>query len=199
MKKYEIKGFVVLYVLLFTLLFMVSCRTAAKTKTQTKDKTEVSIFDQINIDNNVRSSVSSLELEVQRQMFSEFLSSVNIGYNGQNESDKLLVEMKRTIDGLNFQVSGTGTANYQQSENIFIDELKTELLKHQDSLFKQALKGVLMQNEKYLNEHFNKEKEVKTTGFSWGIYVIVGLAVLLGIFLNWLGRKLSFKNPLKGV
>src|SRR5690606_17300526 len=111
--------------------------------------------------NEVQSSVSSSEIEMQRQMFSELLSSLNIGYNGQSENDKLLFEMKRTIDGLNFQVSGTGTANYQQTESINIEELKTELLKQQDSLFKQALNGILIHNEKYLNEHFSKEKEVK--------------------------------------
>ena len=198
MKKYELKGWCIWFGFLFTLLIMVSCRTAEKTRSQIKDKTEVSIFDDINLDNKVESSVSSSELELQRQMFSDFLSSLNIGYNGQTESDKLLFEMKRTIDGLNFQVSGTGTANYEQSESINIEELKTELLKHQDSLFKQALNGFLKQNKQYLNEHLSKEKEVKTTGFSFGMYVIIGLAVLLGILLNWLGRKLNFKIRLKG-
>lgn len=198
MKKYEVKGWCIWFGFLFTLLIMVSCRTAEKTRSQIKDKTEVSIFDDINLDNKVESSVSSSELELQRQMFSDFLSSLNIGYNGQTESDKLLFEMKRTIDGLNFQVSGTGTANYQQRESINIDELKNELFKQQDSLFKQALNGFLKQNKQYLNEHLSKEKEVKTTGFSFGMYVIIGLAVLLGILLNWLGRKLNFKIPLKG-
>lgn len=192
MKKYEVKGWVLFLSFLFTLLFMVSCRTVDKTKLQVQDKSELSIFEKINVDNDVHSSVSSSEFELQRQMFSDFLSSLNIGYNGQTESDKLLFEMKRTIDGLNFQVSGTGTANYQQSESINIEELKTELLKHQDSLFKQALNGFFKEFKRSLNESKTEEKDVKVKGFQVGFYAVLTIALvafIIGYYVSRLLRK----------
>lgn len=195
MKKYEIKGWVMLFAFLFTLLWMVSCRTVDKTSHEAKEKTELSIFDNINIDNQGAVSVSNYEAERQERLLRELVSSLQLGFNGQNENDKLIVELQRSIDGLKFQVSGTGTANYQEQETVNFEELINERFKQQDSLFKQHLNGVYSQFENYLNEHYKKDKEVKVTGFQVGFYAILIIALMTFLTGYFVSKKLAKYFP----
>lgn len=194
MKKYEVKGWVCFYLLLFTLLFMVSCRTVDKTIHATKEEMEQSVFEKINLDNKTASSVSSTELDMQRLMFSQFLSSLNIGYNGQSENDKLLFEMKQTIDGFNLAVSGTGTANYSHTEEKSLQELESRLYTRQDSLHSQQLNAIYGLEAKLVQELYSKNKDVKVTGLTFGAYLWMAIVAVVAFGIGWFGRRISFKN-----
>ena len=187
MKKYEIKGFIALYVLLFTLLFMVSCRSVDKTTTIEKHSNESSIFGNIKLENDTSSSNNSQQIESQEKLLRELVSSLQLGFNGQGENDKLMVELKQTIDGLKFEVSGNGTANYTQIQTINFEQLKTELLKKQDSLFKQRLNVFFEEFKHSLNESKKVDKEVKVRGFQVGFYalLIISFATfMIGYFVS---------------
>ena len=195
MKKYEIKGWVMVFLFLFTLLWMVSCRTVDKTTTNEQTKTESSVFEGINLDNQGAVSVSDFDAERQERLLRELVSSLQLGFNGQNENDKLIVELQRSIDGLKFQVSGTKTANYQEQETINLEAIISEHLKRQDSLFKQHLNGVYSQFENYLNEHYKKDKEVKVTGFQVGFYAILIIALVTFLAGYFVSKKLAKYFP----
>ena len=199
MKKYEIKGWICLFLLLFTLLFMVSCRTIDKTIHQTKEQKKESIFNDLKIDNNVKISTEQTENERQEKLLKELISSLQIGFNGQSENDKLSVELIKTLEGLKFEVTGSGTANYQQTETINIEQLERNLYKRQDSLHSQQMS--YLQDLKYelLEELQTKDKEVKITGFTFGAYLTFGLIAVIAFVLGWISRRTSFKNLLKAV
>lgn len=194
MKKYEVKGWVYFFLLLFTLLFMVSCRTVDKTVHSTKEDLEQSIFEKINLDNKTASSVSSTELDMQRLMFSQFLSSLNIGYNGQDENDKLLFEMKQTIDGFNLAVSGTGTANYSHTEEKSLLELESRLYKRQDSLHSQQLNAIYEMEANLVQKFASKNKDVKVTGLTFGTYLWMAIIAVIAFGMGWFWRRMNFKN-----
>lgn len=195
MKKYEIKGWIMLFTFLFTLLFMVSCRTVDKTKTIEQTKVESSVFEGIEIDNQGQTTLTQIEIERQEKLLRELVSSLQLGFNGQNENDKLIVELQRSIDGLKFQVSGTGTANYQEQETINIEEIINEHLKRQDSLFNQRLNVFFEAFKESLKESEATKKDVKVRGFQVGFYAVLAIALvtfLIGYFVN---KKLSKYFP----
>lgn len=195
MKKYEIKGWAMVFLFLFTLLWMVSCRTVDKTTTNEQTKTESSVFEGISLDNQGAVSVSDFDAERQERLLRELVSSLQLGFNGQNENDKLIVELQRSIDGLKFQVSGTGTANYQEHETINLEEIINEHLKRQDSVFNQRLNSFYTEFKGHLNEHFKSEKEVKVKGFQVGFYAILIIALVTFLAGYFLSKTLSKYLP----
>lgn len=181
--------------LLLSLLLITGCRTVDKTKTIEQTKVESSIFEGIDIDSQVATTLIDNDIERQERLLRELVSSLQLSFNGQSENDKLMVELQRTIDGLKFQVSGTGTANYQEHETVNFEELKTELFKRQDSLFKQHLNGVYSRFENYLNEHYKKDKEVKVTGFQVGFYAVLIIALVTFLVGYFVSKKLTKYFP----
>lgn len=195
MKKYEIKGWIMLFTFLFTLLFMVSCRTVDKTKTIEQTKVESSIFEGIDIDSQVATTLIDNDIERQERLLRELVSSLQLSFNGQSENDKLMVELQRTIDGLKFQVSGTGTANYQEQETINLEEIINEHLKRQDSVFNQRLNSFYTEFKNHLNEKFKSEKEVKVKGFQVGFYAILIIALVTFLVGYFVSKKLTKYFP----
>lgn len=195
MKKYEIKGWAMVFLFLFTLLWMVSCRTVDKATTNEQTKTESSVFEGINLDNQGAVSVSDFDAERQERLLRELVSSLQLGFNGQNENDKLIVELQRSIDGLKFQVSGTGTANYQEQETINLEEIINEHLKRQDSVFNQRLNSFFEAFKQSLNEQSKEEKEVKVRGFQVGFYAVLIIALVTFLTGYFVSKKLAKYFP----
>lgn len=178
--------------LLLSLLLITGCRTVDKTKTIEQTKVESSIFEGIDIDSQVATTLIDNDIERQERLLRELVSSLQLSFNGQSENDKLMVELQRTIDGLKFQVSGTGTANYQEQETINLEEIISEHLKRQDSLFNQRLNSFFEAFKQSLNEQSKREKEVKVRGFQFGIYAVLAIAVitfLVGYYISNLVKK----------
>ena len=199
MKKYEVKGWVMVFLFLFTLLWMVSCRTVDKTIHQTKEEKKESVFNDLKFDNNIQTSSELNEIERQERLLKELISSLQIGFNGQTEDDKLSVELIKTLEGLKFEVSGSGTANYQQTETLNIEELESKLYKRQDSLHNQQMAYLQDFTAEFLQELKAKDKEVKVKGFTFGSYLIFGVLAVVGFILGWIARRINFKNLLKAV
>jgi hypothetical protein len=173
--------------LILSLLLITGCRTVDKTKTIEQTKVESSIFEGIDIDSQVATTLIDNDIERQERLLRELVSSLQLSFNGQSENDKLMVELQKTIDGLKFQVSGTGTANYQESETAKFEALKSELFKRQDSLFKLHLKEVSTQFKNHYEKQLKSEKVVQVKGLQFGIYavLVIGfITFLIGYFIS---------------
>lgn len=192
MKKYEIKGWIMVFAFLFTLLFMVSCKTKQVVISKEKEQIEQTENQSEKTDNDVNQSVVSYQSENELKELKELISNLTIQYDGSELEDKLDILLKKSEDGTKISFSGKGTANYNESTKTEFESLKTELFKRQDSLFEQVLNSIKSYELELSKNHYSKDKEVKVTGFQFGIYAVLIIAVitfLVGYYVSRFVRK----------
>lgn len=106
-----------------------------------------------------------------------------------NKNDSLEVNHVADGDSLNLKIRGNGIVIFdykkkKQQAKTFIKEIfGSETLKNIDSTITEKRK------EKSQIEKITKTKEIKTKGFQFPMYIIIGFAVLLLILLWFLWKK----------
>src|SRR5690606_23715709 len=123
------------------------------------------------------------------------LQNLNVSYSGQDLNDKLDLLLSKTEQGTKLTISGKGTANYTDNQQSNIESLKVALYTRQDSLHNIELSYVQDLNAKIDSYIKSKDKDVKTKTFTPAVWLIIGLAVVVGMCLNWVSKQ--FKRPLK--
>lgn len=186
------------------LFILVSCLllVGCKTKQVTTDKVQVEQtqnYDHLAIIDFLKKSQSTKELtETEKAEFKEFISNLNINYDGTDINDKLDVFLKKLADGTTqLTLQGKGTANYNQSDKTQFEALQKYFKSYQDSIQKvNATNQEQLKNDLFVRID-EKTKQVDSKTFTPAVWLIIGLAVVFGMFLSWLSKY--FKPLLKTV
>ena len=174
--------------------------TSCKTKQVTKDKVTVEQtqnYDHLALIDFLNKNQQTKELsESEIKELKEFISSLNISYDGKDVNDKLDVLLKKLADGTTqLTLQGKGTANYNESNKTQFEALQKYFKAYQDSIQEVNAKN----QEQLKNDLFvridERTKQVDSKTFTPVVWLIIGLAVIFGMFLSWVSKQ--FKRPLK--
>ena len=138
---------------------------------------------------NKKDSVKGVEKKDEKK---ETETNIHVEFD-PNKNDSLEVNHVADGDSLNLKIRGNGIVIFdykkkKQQAKTFIKEIfGSETLKNIDSTITEKRK------EKSQFEKTTKTKEIKTKGFQFPVYIIIGLAVLLLILLWFLWRKFGSK------
>lgn len=141
----------------------------------------------------IKQNQSTKELsETEKKEFKEILSNLNINYDGTDINDKLDVLLKKLADGTTqLTLQGKGTANYNQSDKTQLEALQKYFKSYNDSI--QQVNATSQEHLK--NDLFaridERTKQVDTKTFTPAVWLIIGLAVIVGMFLSWLSKQLK--------
>ena len=185
-------------VVMLAVLLSVSC----KTRHVTTDKTQVEqvqSYDQLVLADYLQRNQSTKELnEAEINELKEFISSLNISYDGKDINDKLDVLLKKTADGATqLTLQGKGTANYSENNKEQIALLEKRLFARQDSIEKARVKHLEQFKSDLFAEIKAQNKQVDSSGLTFGTWVAVIVTIIIMLCLTWL--KKQFKRPLKMV
>lgn len=180
------------------LTFITSC----KTKQITTDKTRVEQtqnYDHLAIVDFLKKNQSTNELnEADVKELKEFISNLNISYDGTDVNDKLDVLLKKLSDGTTqLTLQGKGTANYNQTDKTQFEALQKYFKSYQDSIQEVNQKSQeQLNNDLFIRiDEKTKQEDIKT--FTWQVWMLIGLALVVGMLLNWVSKQ--FNNLLKAV
>lgn len=187
-----------LYILVST-FFLASGIWSCKTKEVAVDKGVVNEYHVVDVESLKnylsRHSTTQVENQLTHEELTNALSKLNINYNGDHIEDKLDVLLSKTNEGTKVSFQGKGTAGYTESTNKEISTLRQDFAKYKDSLT-NVIKSENQRYFKQSEQEWNKRlKEVKSKTFTPAVWLIIGLAVLVGMCLNWLSKQ--FKTFLK--
>lgn len=177
--------------------------TSCKTKQVTTEKIEVEQiqnYDHLAIMDFIKKNQNVNELnETEIKELKDFISNLNITYDGTDVNDKLEVLLKKLADGTTqLTLQGKGTANYNESNKTQFEALQKYFKSYQDSI-----QSVNIKNQQQLENNLSlkideKTKQVETETFTWQIWLIIILAVIVGICLNWVSKPFkTFLNRFK--
>lgn len=181
-------------------LLLVFYLSGCKSKQVTTDKTRVEQqqnYDHLALIDFIKKNQSTSELnETELKELKEFISSLNISYDGKDVNDKLDVLLKKLADGTTqLTLQGKGTANYNQSDKTQLEALQKYFKHYNDSVQQVNTKN----QEQLKNDLFARidesTKQVDTKTFTPAVWLIIGLAVIVGMCLNWISKQ--FKPFLK--
>lgn len=169
---------------------LISCVTKKKAVDQTKTEVDSSASATNQID---RDLVVKSDREIKAFTATDFASAMNawkIGYDGQ-PGDSFRFWMNQTPDGFEAGAEGTGTANAEGTNEETHYEAETVWKERFDSLAELSEKRYAESELRYAEivRQLTKEKEEK--GTTTAVYIIVGVAIIVVIFLLWLGRKFN--------
>lgn len=192
------KGIGIWIIALLLVLYLSGC----KTKQVTTDKVQVEQtqnYDHLAVMDFLKKNQSSKELtETEIKELKEIISDLNISYDGTDVNDKLDVLLKKLADGTTqLTLQGKGTANYNQ-----IDKTQFEVLQKYFKSYNDSIQEVNAKNQEQLkNDLFvridERTKQVDSKTFTPAVWLIIGLAVVVGMCLNWVSKQ--FKPWLKAV
>jgi hypothetical protein len=189
MRKLELKCWLFYITFLVMLLLATGCKTKHVDLTKEISKKESEIDSKQLVDNQVNSVNQTQLNEKELKELLQILSSLNINFDGKTLDDKLDVLLKRTNDGTMLSIAGIGTANYKEDYQYDYSKFEKQLFKRQDSLFNQ-LKFDIIQSQEYAYEkHFKKDKEVEVTGGQSGLYITIGIILIILIILAWIAKR----------
>jgi len=138
-----------------------------------------------------RHSTTHVENQLTHEELTNALSKLNINYHGENIEDKLDVLLSKTKEGTKVSFQGKGTAGYSENISSEISTLRSEIFQYTDSLVNQIIIAQ-QRNFKQSEAEWNKRlKEVKSKTFTPAVWLIIGLAVVIGMCLNWVSKKLK--------
>ena len=187
-----------LYILVST-FFLASGIWSCKTKEVAVDKGVVNAYHVVDVESLknylTRHSTTHVENQLTQEELVQALSQLNINYNGDHIEDKLDVLLSKTKEGTKLSIQGKGTAGYTENISSEISTLRSEIFQYTDSLHQQIIIAQ-QRNFKQSEAEWNKRlKEVKSKTFTPAVWLIIGLAVIVGMCLNWLSKW--FKTLLK--
>lgn len=139
----------------------------------------------------IRHSTTQVQSETSHQELLEALSQLNVNFSGDHIEDKLDVLLTQTAEGTKLSFQGKGTAGYTESNSKEISTLRQDFAKYKDSL----TNIIKSENQHYFEQsqaEWNKRlKEVKSKTFTPAVWLIIGLAVVIGMCLNWVSKKIK--------
>lgn len=180
------------------LFILVSCLllTGCKTKQVNTDKLRVEQqqnFDHLALIDFIKQNQSTKEFtETEKREFKEILSNLNINYDGTDINDKLDVLLKKLADGTTqLTLQGKGTANYNQTDKAQFKALQKYFKSYQDSIQEvNATRQEQLKNDLYARIG-EKNKQVDSKTFTPAVWLIIGLAVIVGMVLSWVSKQLK--------
>lgn len=177
-------------ILIFLLVF-ISCKT--KSIDQSKgNEIEYNVVEVDCLKHHLnRHSTTHIENQLTQEELVQALSQLNINYNGDNIEDKLDVLLSKTREGTKISFQGKGTAGYSENTNTEISTLRNDIINHTDSLINQIIVEQQRNFEQSESEWNKRVKEVDTITFTPAVWLIVALALILGIFLSWISKKIK--------
>lgn len=183
-------------------LLLVFYLSGCKSKQVTTDKIKVEHqqnYDHLAVIDFIKQNQSTKELsETEKKEFKEILSNLNINYDGTDINDKLDVLLKKLADGTTqLTLQGKGTANYNQSDKTQLEALQKYFKYYNDSVQQVNTKSQeQLKNDLYARID-EKNKQVDSKTFTPAVWLIIGLAVIVGMVLSWVSKQ--FKPWLKAV
>jgi|SRR5690554_2440558 len=173
--------------------------TSCKTKDVIVDKGTVNEYQVVEVESLKsylnRHSTTHVDSQLTHEELTNALAKLNINYHGENIEDKLDVLLIKTNEGTKVSFQGKGTAGYSESNSKEISTLRQDFAKYKDSL----TNIIKSENQRYFEQsqaEWNKRlKEVNSKTFTPAVWLIIGLAVIVGMCLNWLSKW--FKTLLK--
>ena len=174
-----------------TLMSVNSC----KTKEVIVDKGEIRRYEVVEVESlktyferNV--NVSQTQENTHQELI-EALSSLNINYNGDHLEDKLDVLLSKTNEGTKLSFTGKGSVGYQESINTEISNLRNDFFKYTDSIHSDSKMEQQRNFEVFIEEWKTKQKEVHTKTLTPMVWLLIGLALIVGMFLSWISKKIK--------
>lgn len=138
-----------------------------------------------------RNASTQIQSELSKEELIQVLSQLNINYNGDHIEDKLDVLLSKTNEGTKVSFQGKGSAGYSENANSEFSLLRKDIINHTDSLV-QTITFQQNQNfEQFVNDWNIKNKEVQSKTFTSMVWLLIGLAVLVGMFLSWISKKIK--------
>jgi len=166
-------------------ILLIGCKTkqVAIEKSRSEETTKydhLAQFDYLE-KNQVTDEINDSEIKELKQ----FISNLNISYDGQEISDKLDVLLQKTASGaMQLTLAGKGIVHYDESSKIHFETLKKNIKSYHDSILQVNIKN----QEQFKKESFTridkKVKKVDNKTFTPLVWLIIGLAFVFGIFLN---------------
>lgn len=190
-----------LFILVSTIL-LASTIWSCKSKQVTTDKVQVEQtqnYDHLALMDFLNKSQSTKELtETEIKELKEIISDLNISYDGKDVNDKLDVLLKKLADGTTqLTLQGKGTANYNQTDKTQFKALQKYFKSYQDSIQEvNATRREQLKNDLFVRID-EKNKQVDSKTFTPAVWLIIGLAVIVGMVLSWVSKQ--FKPWLKAV
>src|SRR5690606_13638193 len=176
----------------FTALLLVFYLSGCKTKqvaVQTEKQNHfVDATEMVEKQETVKVSNTAETKSTEVKELTELLQNLNVNYSGQDLNDKLDLLLSKTEQGTKLTISGKGTANYSDSQKSNVESLRTELYARQDSLHSVEMSYLQDLQSKIDSYTKKKYKDVKTKTFTSAVWLIIGLAVVVGLCLNWLSK-----------
>lgn len=183
------------------LYILVSCLllTGCKTKQVTTDKIKVEQTENYDysalLDYLSKNQTTKQLSESDVKAFMEAFSQLNVQYDGKSVEDKLNVLMQKTDQGTQITLSGIGKVNYTEENKKLFASMEKRLLKQQDSIASIQKDEMQSLRSDLFAEIAQKTKQVDTKTFTPAVWLIIGLAVIVGMCLNWVSKQ--FKPYLK--
>lgn len=185
----------------YFILLLSSVLIGCKTKQVTTDKITVEQtqdYDYLALIDFIKQNQSTKELtESEIKAFMEAFSALNVQYDGKNIEDKLNVLMQKTEQGTQMTLSGIGKVNYTEETKKLFESLEKRLISRQDSIASVQLDELQSLKNDLYTKIDTKQKQVDNKTFTWQVWLIIGLAVVFGMFLKWISTL--FKPRLKTV
>lgn len=175
--------------------------TSCKTKQVNTDKLRIEQTENVDYSallNYLQNHQSTKQLsESEIKAFMQAFSQLNVQYDGKSIEDKLNVLMQKTDQGTQMTLSGIGKVNYTEENKELFASLEKRLLKQQDSIASIQRDEMQSLRSDLFAEIAQKTKQVDSTTFTPAVWLIIGLAVIVGMFLSWVSKQ--FKPYLKSI
>jgi len=175
-----------MYKIFILMLLLVSCKAKEVTRTHS-EVLEVENLETVSkVSEEHKISVEDNHFQNEVTELRELLSELNISFDGQSLDDRLEVLLKQNEKSTRLTISGTGMASYSEINKQELEALQRQIFARQDSLH---IIHMNLLNQLYRNIEAKlsiKDKEIKTKTFAPAVWLIIALAVILGMFLNWL-------------
>lgn len=175
-----------MYKIFILMLLLVSCKAKEVTRTHSEISEVESLETASKISEESKISVEDIHLQNEVTELRELLSELNISFDGQSQDDKLEVLLKQNENGTRLTISGTGMASYSEINKQELEALQLQIFARQDSLHTTQMNLLNQLNSNIEAKLSVKDKEVRTKTFTTEVWLIIALAVILGMFLNWL-------------
>lgn len=138
-----------------------------------------------------RNASTQIQSELSKEELVQVLSQLNINYNGDHIEDKLDVLLSKTTEGTKVSFQGKGTAGYSENSNSEISLLRKDIINHTDSIIQSITIQQNQNFEQFVNDWNIKNRQVESKTFTPMVWLIIVLALIVGMFLSWISKKIK--------
>lgn len=183
--------------ILVSFLFLIGCKTKQITTDKIKAE-QTENYDYSALLDYLSKNQSAKQLsESDVKAFMEAFRQLNVQYDGKSIEDKLNVLMQKTDQGTQMTLSGIGKVNYTEETKELFASMEKRLFARMDSIASIHSDELQSLKSTRSTEIVQKTKQVDTKTFTWQVWLIIGLAVIVGMCLNWISKQ--FKPYLKSI